>query len=353
MPPLLLSEENVCSVLTMEENLQALESAYKQEAIGAASYRPKATVYVGSEWGQAMTHVTSLGGLRNPPVVVINIRSMVQRTAKDRDIHKLAGPGGTYMSMLFSGETGELLAMMANGEVSWYRHGGTAGLAAREMALPDAKVAGILGSGSTARAHALAYACVRRLELFKVYSPSQEHRKVFADLLRMKTGVPTQAIDNPEAAVRGSQIVAACTSGRFEPIVKKEWLEPGVHYTGVQTGEGGIELEPEGLKLFHRLVTSFDSASTHHFTEPEHSPLRTATTEESLAAFNVIPRHHTIAEVLTGKAPARESREERNYFVNNGTGVQYAATVALVYEKAKERGIGTEMPEEWFRWFQR
>lgn len=353
MPPLLLSEEDVSAVLTMDENMQALESAYKQEAIGAASYRPKATVYVGSEWGGAMTHVTSLGGLRNPPVVVINIRSMVQRTSKDRDVHKLAGAGGTYMSMLFSGESGELLSMMANGEISWYRHGGTAGLAAREAALPDAKVAGILGSGSTARAHALAYACARRLELFKVYSPSLEHRKVFADWLKMKTGVPTQPLDNPEAVVRGSQIVAACTSSRFGSIVKKEWLEPGVHFTGVQTGEGGTELEPEGLKLFHRLITSFDSSSTHHFTEPEHSPLRTAVTEESLAQFHVIPHHHTIAEVLSGKSPGRESREERNYFVNNGTGVQYAATVALVYRKAKEQGVGKEMPEEWFRWFQR
>jgi alanine dehydrogenase len=353
MPPLLLSEEDVLSVLTMDENLLALESAYKQEAMGAASYRPKATVYVGSEWGGAMTHVTSLGGLRNPPVVVINIRSMVQRTAKDKDVHKLAGAGGTYMAMLFSGETGELLAMMANGEISWYRHGGTAGLAAREMALPDAKVAGILGSGSTARAHALAYACARRLELFKVYSPNLEHRKVFADWLQMKTGVPTRALDNPEPVVRGSQIVAACTSARFGSIVKKEWLEPGVHFTGVQTGEGGMELEPEGLKLFYRLATSFDSASTHHFTEPEHSPLRTAVTVESLAAFDVIPHHHTIAEIVSGKARGRESPEERNYFVNNGTGVQYAATAALVYQKAKERGVGTEMPEEWFRWFQR
>jgi alanine dehydrogenase len=353
MPPLLLSEEDVCSVLTMEENLKALESAYKQEAAGAAAYRPKATVYVGSEWGNAMTHVTSLGGLRSPPVVVINIRSMVQKTSTNRDVHKLAGPGGTYMSMLFSGETGELLAMMANGEISWYRHGGTAGLAAREMALSDARVAGILGSGSTARAHALAYACARKLELIKVYSPNLEHRKLFAEWLAMKSGVPTRAMDSPEAVVRGSQIVAACTSGRFEPIVKKEWLEPGVHFTGVQTGEGGIELEPAGLKLFQRLVTSFDSASTHHFTEPDHSPLRTAVTQESLDAFKIIPKHHTIADILSGKAVGRESADERNYFVNNGTGVQYAATVALVYQKAKERGVGTEMPGEWFRWFQR
>jgi len=353
VPPLLLSENDVRSVLTMEDNLKALESAYKQEAEGAASYRPKATVYVGGKYGHAMTHVTSLGGLRNPPVVVLNIRSMLQATSESRDVHKLKGPGGTYMAMLFSGDTGELLAMMSNGDISWYRHAGSAGLAAREMARPDAKVAGILGSGSTARAHALAYACIRPLELFKIYSPSLEHRNTFSEWLNMKTGVEVKAMDNPEAVVRGSAIVAACTSSRFEPLVKKEWLEPAVHFTGVQTGEGSMELEAEGLKLFQRLVTSFDSASSHHFTEPEHSPLRTATTEEMLDVFDVIPHRHTLAEVLSGKAPGRESPEERNYYINNGTGVQYAATVALVYERARERGVGQEMPVEWFRWFQR
>ncbi len=114
-----------------------------------------------------------------------------------------------------------------------------------------------------------------------------------------------------------------------------------------------MELELDGIKLFHRLATSFDSASSHHFTEPERSPLRTATTPEMLDVFNVIPNRHTLADVLSGKVPGRESPDERNYYINNGTGVQYAATVALVYDRAKKRGIGQEMPAEWFKWFQR
>ena len=69
--------------------------------------------------------------------------------------------------------------------------------------------------------------------------------------------------------------------------------------------------------------------------------------------LNVIPNHHRLADVLSGKAPGRESTDERNYYINNGAGVQYAATVVLVYDRAKKRGIGQEMPAEWFKWFQR
>ncbi len=53
------------------------------------------------------------------------------------------------------------------------------------------------------------------------------------------------------------------------------------------------------------------------------------------------------------KVPGRESPEERNYYINNGIGVQCAATVALVYDRAKKRAIGQEMPAKWFKWFQR
>ena len=34
-------------------------------------------------------------------------------------------------------------------------------------------------------------------------------------------------------------------------------------------------------------------------------------------------------------------------------GGQYAAPIALVYDRAKKRGIAQEMPTEWFSWFQR
>ncbi len=347
MPPILLSEEDVRSVITMEDVMAGLESAYTQEAEGNAGYRPKTTVYVGDTYGEAMTHVTSLGGLRNPPIVVLNIRSMVSGASHDP-------PSGTYMTMLFSGESGELLAMMANAGISFWRIAGSAGLAAREMARPDAKVLGVLGSGGTARPHPLAYSLVRDLELIKVYSPNLKHREEFAQWITEQTKVPTETYEDPEPVVRGSHIVAACTNTRWEPIIKKEWMDtPGVHYTSLQSGAGAQELELEGNKMFSRLVTSFDGPTTHVHTDPKRTLRAGAEDEESLKRFDVIPNQHTLAELLSGAAPGRESPEERNFYLNQGTGVQYAGTAVPVYQRALEKGVGTKMPEEWFRWFQR
>ena len=343
MPPLLLSEADVRKVLTMKDAIDGLEMAYKQEAEGRAGYRPKTTVYVGSQ-ERHLTHVTSLGGLDDPGMVCLNIRSNVIG-AKDNS-------GGTYMNMLFSGETGELLTMMSTGGISWYRVAGSAALAARDMALPGAKVVGILGSGNSARPHPLAYAEVRDIELFKIFSPNPEHRKAFAEWTTEKTGIPAQALDNPEEVIRGSDIIAACTNTRDEPIIKKEWLDvPGLHMTAVQSGTGAAELELEGLKMFTRLVTSFDGPTVHVPTRPG-KWTGGAEDEESMKRFDVIPNHHTLAELVGGKVPGRESPEERNYYLNQGTGVQYAGVAIKVYQRALEEGIGTRMPEEWFKWFQ-
>ena len=337
--PLLLTTDEVRSILTMKDCLEALESGYKQEGLGTAAYRTKATIYMNLHPDQTALFVTSVGGVRNPPVFAINIRSHVPQMPFTQ---------GVFTTMLFSGETGDLLAIVGNQDIAALRTGGSAGLAAREMARQDAKVVGILGSGDTASAHALAYAAVRKIELFKVYSPNPEHRTALANSLAEQTGAQAEAFDNPEPVVRGSDIVASCTNSR-EMLIRAKWLDqPGVHMTAVQLGAQGNELETEALKRFHRLVTNLSTGpSTDHFTDPhKKSAWYTGTNEAFLAKFEVIPHHHQLVDVLLGKAPGRESDEERNYFFCEGTGIQYAAMAALAYDLAQERGIGTEMPAE-------
>ena len=338
--PLLIGDDEVREVLTMDACLDALESAYKQEGLGTAASRNKSMFYITAQPGVTANYVSFEGAILDPPVFAVSIRAHVWE------------PGVLFKIptvMLYSGETGELLALVHTAEVPSYRVGGTVGLAAREMARRDASVVGILGSSSMARGHVLAYAAVRSVEQFKVYSPNPEHRNAFADWVTRTTEVPAQALDNPEAVVRGSDIVAACTNSTV-PIVKPEWLDtPGLFMTGVQTFGGG-ELEPEGLNRFDHFVTYLDDGTTHHPTSPQMPSHVSGNTEGAMAMFNVIPRHDKLTDVLLGRASGRTNDEENNFFYSGGTGVQLAAVSALVYKLARERGVGKEMPAEWAKW---
>jgi ornithine cyclodeaminase/alanine dehydrogenase-like protein (mu-crystallin family) len=255
--PLLLSDADVRSLLSMQDCLDALESACKQEGTGHAVNRTKSTIYVRPESAGVSQYVSMEGGIRNPPVVALRVRVHGPSSGEQG-----TGPVGAHVVLLFGADTGELLALLKQRVISTYRVAAVAGLAAREMARQDARVVGILGSGGMAHAHVLAYACVRQLQLVKVYSPNAEHREAFADWITETTGVRALALDTPEAVVRGSDIVAACTNARG-PIVKAAWLDQrGMHMTGVQLGDQG-ELEPGGLQRFDRLVTYLSAISTH------------------------------------------------------------------------------------------
>jgi alanine dehydrogenase len=56
-----------------------------------------------------------------------------------------------------------------------------------------------------------------------------------------------------------------------------------------------------------------------------------------------------LGELLNGKCRGRTNDQEITFFKNNtGMGIQFAATARKMYEKAKEKGVGTELPLELF-----
>ena len=55
------------------------------------------------------------------------------------------------------------------------------------------------------------------------------------------------------------------------------------------------------------------------------------------------------AELIAGKAKGRQSDTEITCFMNNlGLGYQFAAAGSVVYRKAKEQGVGHDLPTDWF-----
>ena len=93
------------------------------------------------------------------------------------------------------------------------------------LAAADSCVLAFLGSGVQAKAHLEAIRHVRPIQEVRVWSPTPEHAKRFAD----ETGaIATDA----ESAVRGADIIVTATNAR-EPVLKGEWLKRGAHVNTV------------------------------------------------------------------------------------------------------------------------
>src|SRR2546427_9935491 len=100
-----------------------------------------------------------------------------QNPAKGKDAHQ----GGV---LLFSGDTGEPLALMNASGITEIRTAAVSAVATRVLAREDARELAIVGTGVQARSHLAAMACVRELKRVRVASRRCENARQFADELR-------------------------------------------------------------------------------------------------------------------------------------------------------------------------
>ena len=115
--------------------------------------------------------------------------------------------------LLFSIETGELLAILKEGYLQKMRVGGTSGLGIKYLARPDASVIGLFGSGWQAGAQLMAACAVRKIKRVKVYSPNADNRKRFSVLMSQKLEIEVEPAERPEDVAQGVDILLAIFLG--------------------------------------------------------------------------------------------------------------------------------------------
>jgi len=207
---LLINNQEVADLFDMKSCLEALETGYADLLKGDAVYRPRLDVWVPCErpdgyyrWG------TMEGASREIGVFAIRMKSDIVHWPDGKTEEKYCTRPGTYcgLIMVFSVRNGEPLAILNDGLLQHMRVGGCAGLGAKYLARPDASVVGILGSGGMAGSYLEAFNEVRKIRKVKVYSPTRAHREAYAAEMSRKLGLSVEAVDSPEAVVRGSHIV--------------------------------------------------------------------------------------------------------------------------------------------------
>jgi ornithine cyclodeaminase/alanine dehydrogenase-like protein (mu-crystallin family) len=344
---LLLTNEDVEQVLDMAGSLEALEPVYRDLTTGRAINRPQSQTYLpGPLEGSSYCLKTVEGGDHALGVMAIRLTSDVLRAETSggvtRRIKVPAAPGGRFLGLvlLFSLENGSLLAILPDGIIQRLRVGASSALATREMARADARTVGLIGAGAQAASQLLGLAQVRQLDRVRVYSPTAERRRALAAEMAGRLEVPVEAVDSAQAAAEGADILLAATNSA-SPVIDAAWLRPGMHVGFIRE----FELADAVLARADRVVTHTRQGDIDHHTPVGREDL--AQTQRGRG----IPwgQYPDLADVLAGKAPGRGSASEVTMFMNNfGVGIQFATLGACAYQGARERGLGRELPDEWF-----
>ena len=359
---IILSNEEIESILTVDMALNALERAYVGQAAGKAVNRPRTDLYLpGVHEGSVYAFKSMEGGLVDSKVVALRLNSDVIRweDKQSRVIKEKvpAAPGNKWVGLilLFSAETGEPLAIFPDGVVQRLRVAVTSALAAREMARQDASTMAIFGSGWQAGAHVPAFCAVRKIQRIKAFSPTKANRETFAKKMETLVGVPVEPVNSAEEASSGADILVAATNA-ITRVIPPEWMRPGVHATCVKISELGDET----IGKANRIVVHAKNFAPENYIAGygdekiwAHDPVdfirgAKSSVNEAEKAPPWIDSPE-LKEVLGGKIPGRTSAEDVTCFINNiGLGIQFAAVGKAVFSEAKAKGLGREIPTDWF-----
>lgn len=352
-----LTNDDVESVLDMEDCIDALEQAYKEHARGTAANRPRTHTYFPVEderWpGFRYRFKSQEGGSVASGVWALRITSDIAgvetlANGVQRRRLKPAAPGGRYVGLvtLYSIKTLEPLAIMHDSVIQKWRVGATSALAARELAPTDARLAGLFGSGWQAEAHLATLLHIRPdIEEVRVYSPTPENRRRFAKVGTERFDRRIVAVDHPREAVEGCPIVT-CATAAMEPCFDGAWLSPGAHVTAITSPDGTAtrrELDDATFDRAQRLLV-LSREQIHHDKQID----ILGPVERGRLRFEDI---HELGELLIGQAdrsPVANGGDLTVFANNTGMGLQFAAVGARILQRAEERGLGHEVPTEWF-----
>src|SRR4029077_1134715 len=191
---LLLTEADVRRLLTMPMAIAAVEESFQRLAAGNAIMHPRQRLHIpGKSYLHYMAAADATGGYMGLKV------------------YSSAREGLRFIVPLFNVLTGDLAALIEADFLGQVRTGAASGVATRLMARPDARIAGIIGTGLQARTQLEAITLVRKLEKIHAYGRDEQRREQFAEEMAALLGVTVTPVNTAEEAVRNADILITST----------------------------------------------------------------------------------------------------------------------------------------------
>ncbi len=322
---LVLSEKQVRSLINIDDLIAALAQAHVQYSTGKAVMPVRLVVPL----PQIQGRITSMPGfLSEDQALGMKVVTYFQENSK-RGL-----PAILATIMLFSAETGRMIATMDGSYITAIRTACASALSTKILANAETPVLGILGAGVQARAHIQALTRVRKIEKIKLYSPSGTSAVAVQKELTPLVDAAIEVAQSAEAVVRDADIVVTATTAK-EPILKVEWLKAGAHINAVGSHRPDLR-EIDGQTLARATIVVDSRAAIM----AECGDILLALKEKSIRENHI---HGEIGEVLAKIKPGRTRRDELTLYKSVGIAIQDVAAANLVYRKALEKGIGTNV----------
>lgn len=320
---LFLREADVEKLLTMDAALEAVENAFRQHGQGRAVNSPRSRVRVPKG-------VLNMMGGALLDVGLMGLKVYTWFRPEARFIEGIWNAG----FLLYSSETGELLAVIEPDKLSQMRTGAATGVATKYMARADARKVGIFGTGRQARSQLTAVCAVRAIEKAVAYSRHPENRVAFSREMSRELGIEVTPAGQIEDVVAGADIIITATTAR-EPLFDGRWLAEGVHINAVG-GNSLVRRELDEETIGRSSVVVVDSKDQAKLECGEFL----VAVEKGKLRWEAV---HELADVVSGQVTGRNHAPEITLFKSLGIAIEDVAVAAKVYGRAKREKLGQSL----------
>lgn len=315
-----LSEEDVLSLLTMEEALLAVESAFRLHGEGQAQMPTKIYLEFDPYGGDLRAMPAYLKG----DVVAAGVKIVNSNPSNpERGLPAVAG-----IMVYVDPKTGMPLGLFGAGNLTALRTGAAGGIAAKYLARKNSSVVGLIGCGRQAATQLIALKHFFKIEKVLVWGKTKQESDAFcAQNQAVHSGlVPVATVE----AACAADILVTTTPVR-EPVVKAAWVKPGSHVNAIGAdAPGKQELELSLIQSARVVVDEWHQAS--HAGE-----INVPVSSGKFSEKNLIAQ---LGEIVIGKKKGRLSETDITVFDSTGLAIQDVAVSKIIFEKAVKLNKG-------------
>lgn len=314
---LFLSEKDVSKVATMPLALESVEMSLREHTLGRAVNIPRERTRI----QKGALHL-----LQGAVDCLDTIGFKAYTSTRE---------GNRFLIHLYNATSGRLDAIIEANFLGMLRTGAASGIASRYLSRPEASVVGMFGAGWQARGQLAALCQVRPIQQAKVFSRDRQRLEEFCREQSQQLGIAVIPAANAEEVVRGSDIVTTVTTSAT-PLFDSAWLEPGCHINAV--GSNALirtEIDEKTIRRCDSVVVDARDVAARECGDL--LPLL----EKGRIRWTQIPE---LGEIIVGRLPGRNNPAQITLFESHGMAIQDLALAAHVLQRAKQQGLGTELP---------
>jgi ornithine cyclodeaminase/alanine dehydrogenase-like protein (mu-crystallin family) len=315
MAALYLTESDVEKLADMPLAIAVCEEAFRRLAAGEADNVPRTRAIAPGIVLHSMSAAAAYLGL-------VGVKTYTTTRSAARFRLDLYDASGALVAMIEADRLGQL------------RTGATTGVAVQAMADPEATEVGLFGSGWQAQSQLAAVAAARPIKVAYVYSRNEQRRHDFAELMTARLQIDVRPVDRPQDAAEELPIVVTATHSR-EPVFDGAWLAEGTLVCAVGSNWlNKAEIDCTVLRRADNIVCDSVAACRHEAGDFAEA------LEKGIFDWS---RAVELADVVTGRATGRNTKDSITLFKSVGLALEDVALGGKVLQLAREQSVGREI----------